>query len=682
MGTQPILVPRTDMAEASEQEKAFPISVPFGFGAAAALLVALYPWGTGWLISGTPALTFSILLGASQGYRVLPFIPIWVLLAAINVIYAIAGTSWLLHGVFTVLCWPTILITCLFQFDATARLARRSLRKLLLQLSFVNDKIALFDVPALEIDTDVDGLMVIRGITLSLSTLTVVAHGIEVGIKLTDDMELAISCEKVTIPLFRKIIIEDCFAGLKGGEYEMTFGKLDESTENANGDALMLENTALLKAASAHGVESRPKLVTMTSRLTDGETLTDSSAHTVLESMKQLSLDEGKARKQYEETIKWIEKTNTIEEARQVVLKRAKAAENVDGDVGFDWKKDENLRAAICSQMHDKPSIPHPPKNSIKVTTLKNMSSLQTKRFMHRLPLLLRLLLGPLAYFHPITISSITAGGSGSWLSFMLKKLVFKEYAKDNAELARLEERVLSWLSDANFVVELATITGLASVPINSIYDIVCYIGIVDVMAYRTLPKEISLNQVIRIGGADATVTVPSFLLPHHEHILPPKPTKKDFEEKEQEIDEVDGKPQTVQKEKELEQIEKDETNVKVSAHAHLPACLDQELLDFIAALVKATKVVELEKEPSAMDEEIHSLADFGRVLNKATKESVKKGVVDSIMSDRLIAKLVGKVTTKLETLVGDVGYSGAIPVALEPYRLPENHPEMNKLLL
>jgi hypothetical protein len=61
-------------------------------------------------------------------------------------------------------------------------MARRGLRKVLGgQPHLIRDKLALFNLPALEIDTDVDGLLVIRGITISFSTLTLIAHGIELG---------------------------------------------------------------------------------------------------------------------------------------------------------------------------------------------------------------------------------------------------------------------------------------------------------------------------------------------------------------------------------------------------------------------------------------------------------------------------------------------------------------------
>jgi len=102
-------------------------------------------------------------------------------------------------------------------------LTRKGLRALLKQLHFIDDKIAFFNIPALEIDTDVDGLMVLRGVTFSLSNLSFVVHGVEVGIKLSDDMELAIQTEEVTVRLFRGIDIGGCYANLKGGDFEMTF---------------------------------------------------------------------------------------------------------------------------------------------------------------------------------------------------------------------------------------------------------------------------------------------------------------------------------------------------------------------------------------------------------------------------------------------------------------------------
>jgi len=100
-----------------------------------------------------------------------------------------------------------------------------------------------------------------------------------------------------------------------------------------------------------------------------------------------------------------------------------------------------------------------------------------------------------------------------------------------------------------------------------------------------------------------------------------------------------------------------DEANVKISVHARLPACFDQELLDFVSALVKGTKVVELEQEPSMMDEEIHGIKEFGTKLEGSMKVGMKKavvdGVVDGVVNERWVAKMVGKTRRNLRMLEG-----------------------------
>lgn len=280
-----------------------------------------------------------------------------------------------------------------------------------------------------------------------------------------------------------------------------------------------------------------------------------------------------------------------------------------------------------------------------------------------------------------------------------------------------------SWLTIcdlANFVFELTEITGLAQVPILRNFDIMCILGFRDIMAYRTLPQETNLKQVIRLGGADATVTVPSFLLPHHEHWLPEMPSIEDQHKKEQSIQDIDGKPQAIQAKHDLKRMRKDETNVKLSAHVRLPACFDQELLDFIAAIIKATKVVEIERDmaedndsdagpetdtngtaagvdpngPNTDDagsdfsiRRASTFKTFGKNLsrdlkdfntnlsanvktaNSSLRDKMKRSTINAVANDRWIAKMVGKITKKLESAQGDVGYSGELPVALAPYR-------------
>lgn len=198
-----------------------------------------------------------------------------------------------------------------------------------------------------------------------------------------------------------------------------------------------------------------------------------------------------------------------------------------------------------------------------------------------------------------MTIRSVNVAGSGKWLTALLQQKVFKHYAAHNAELRRLAKRVSTWLADAQFCVAVTEVEGNAQVPLSTQYDIKSFLKFSDIMAYRTLPQGSTIAQVVRLGGADATFTMPCFLLPHHEHILPSKPSATDEAKQAHEVEQADGLPRTVQEEHKLEEVQKDETHLRISVHASLPACFDQSLLGFIAALVKATKMIELEKEAS-----------------------------------------------------------------------------------
>lgn len=136
----------------------------------------------------------------------------------------------------------------------------------------------------------------------------------------------------------------------------------------------------------------------------------------------------------------------------------------------------------------------------------------------------------------------------------------------------------------------------------------------------------------------------------------------------------MDG-PKQIQAQHEMEQTLKDEANINISTHVRLPACFDQSLLDFITALVKATKIIEIEKEEKedgVLDDEVEKTSrfkDFTRNLKSDMKEGIRRVAIDAALNDRWIAKLVGKVTRKLETAQGDIGYSGDLPVPLAIYR-------------
>ncbi|GIZ44534.1 hypothetical protein CKM354_000773000 [Cercospora kikuchii] len=728
MAPNPIMIPRKPVRKSIYEEPvrddapAPGISYPILATVVVMFLLSAAAWPWKWTFSGAGIETLLLLYGHSQQKRVLPVVPLWTLLATLNLAYAVCSTSWLLHGLFVTTIYPFVLLTCLNQFPWAANIARSGLRKALGgQSHFVKDKLAMFNLPALEIDTDVDGLFVIRGITVSFSNLSLVAHGIELGLKLADDIELAIYVDEVVVNFFRHIAIGDVYANAKGGKFEMTFGELEEedSDDAASEFSVLLDDTPLLKAAAAKAkvMSDRPKL---RETLTGVSYMRDSSVQQAADTIKTLDPDDEAADQQYHDILTEIRTSSAVYQSRQQVRQNAKSN-------GRKLEDEKDMRAAVCAALQEIPSVPHPPRRSIRVTTLQNSSPPYVRRFLHRLPFLLRLLLTPLSYLHPVSIASINAAGSGKWLSSLLQQQVFKQYTENNSQLRKLQRKVSTWTADANFCVQLTDIDGLGQVPLNSNYNIVTYLKFDDVLAYRTIPASGVVTQVMRLGGADATFTIPTYLLPHHEHILPRVPDQEDEHELEVQITEADGMPKAVQAAQHLKQVKKDETNIKLSVHGSLPVSCDQSLLNFIAALVKATKIIELEKtveeevqppdtpmsstptgdeepgldaaSPDAKSETNISLKevagfkvfaknlrqnlrdgttkaqikDIAKDWHQTAKDGMKKAAVTGLVNDRWIAHVVGKVASTLQKAQGDLGWSGNIPIPLGPYRDTED---------
>ncbi|KAB9006553.1 hypothetical protein FH972_026907 [Carpinus fangiana] len=641
-----------------------------------------------WILSGTPLLTVSLIIAGRD--RIFQFVPLWTLVLLLNLAYAIASTSWLFSWLFAAISYPTLFISCISQFAIVSRVLKHILRALLKNLHFTSDKIAFFNIPALEIDRDVDGLMVVRGITLSFSTLTVFAHGVEVGIKLSDDMELALVVDLVTIKLFRGINIGDVYANIKGsnpqgGEHEMSFHQIAPNTKDVAGNAMMDINifnkdSRMLNAARDSFDEPQQRMVKMTQEMT-GDSAPESLGlpEDALKSVKPVSAGDKDAARKYSTVLRDIRNSSVIYQSIQAVEARvsSKTSSNSGG------KHHREMRAAICAELHHRRTIAHPPSHSIKVTTLQNLAPPAIRGFLHRLPLLLRLLLNNICHFHPIIISSITAGGSGSWIETTINKKIFSEYAVDNADIANLQERISDWLKEANFCVQLVDTHAVAQVPVNATFDIKTSLKFDDVLVYRASSSPLILKEVIRLGGVDATVTVPSCLLPHHEHLLPPQPTTCDMMNKLHNAEEAPGLPKAVQADKDLQQVQKDETNAIISSHVRLPVCFDQELLDFIAVLVKATKIVEIERDSDEVPQQsmhgMHGLRDFTKETKEKMKHGLHKVTFDALANDRWIAKLVGKITKKLETACGDIGYTASDSTTSQLSEdLWLDHPEMN----
>lgn len=130
-----------------------------------------------WLFSGCAVETLLLLTGPAEHYSV----PRSALLVALNGFYVLASTSWLFHLAFAAVCWPLIGVTLIVQYAAVSSFTRGRLRSWLKLAHFYRDKIAFFHLPSLVIDTDLDGLVTIRGLTFSILDLSIQFHGIELG---------------------------------------------------------------------------------------------------------------------------------------------------------------------------------------------------------------------------------------------------------------------------------------------------------------------------------------------------------------------------------------------------------------------------------------------------------------------------------------------------------------------
>ncbi|KAJ3495255.1 hypothetical protein NLG97_g3525 [Lecanicillium saksenae] len=522
------------------------------------------------------------------------------------------------------------------------------LRAFLKQLHFVDDKIALFDIPALEIDTEVDGLLVLRGITISLSTLSFTVHGVEVGIKLSDDVELGIQTELVLVSLFRGIEVGDCFANIKSRKQQGNFGlSRSKLKEKELGESSTTASMPSMATGTGHG---QPQSSETKSKMTAGNPPQDSSHRAAYRAITKQPLQTDAAVERYRRTLELLDASNGISQARAHVQRRQASDDTIDDG-------DENaLRAAICAQLHSKPCVPNPPQRSVKVSALRELSSPRMKRFMHRLPMLLRLLLGPVSYFHPVKVRSVTATASGDYIRSLLAQTIFKSYDSCEVELEQLRENISSWLIDAYFTVGLGSMAGQAHVPFLTSSSILCQMAFNGVVAHRALVKGMRVYEVLKLRGADASFVVPTFLLPHHEHIIPKRVSVNEVPSKIKTTAVADGTGETIN----------DQASVKMAVRANLPATLDQDLLNFIAEVVKHSKLVEMERSSSPVQGSERGFGNITDAVNQKVKDGVKKAVMGG---DQWLAKLAGKVVKKLEVVDGDVGYSGDILVDLTSYR-------------
>lgn len=311
----------------------------------------------------------SLAVGEWNGKRVFPRIPLWALITVICSAYLVVSTSWVLYWGFASVCYTALSLSCLFQFQWAAKIIRRYLKNVLQECHMVQDSISLFDLPALEIDQDTVGLFVVRGLTFSLSTLTATAYGIEVGVKLDEDMELSIQTDKVIIALFRRINIGDVYANVKGRD-EMTFKDVQQfpNQRDMSKDTFVARDTPILKAAYASAKNGFSEIQEELGDAVEAPRQDD-------QLVRKLSPDEEKARIEVDKFTRHILRTSTSHIAQEM-LKRSAKERDIDGVLD----SDNNLRAAICAQIHDQPTVMHPPTKSIRLTTLSHNNHPKIKK--------------------------------------------------------------------------------------------------------------------------------------------------------------------------------------------------------------------------------------------------------------------------------------------------------------
>ena len=354
-------VPRSPTLAATMPEKPPPNRV-YGTSICLALTLlgtALFHWR--WVLSGTPLLISLLAVGELNGKRTFPKVPLWLFALVLNSTYLVASTSWILYWAFVGTCYVAAMLSSIYQFTMVSKVLRRYLGNLLRECHFVQDSISLFDLPALEIDKDTVGLFVVRGLTFSISTLTATAYGIEVGVKLDEDMELMIQTDKVVVALFRRITIGDVYANVKGRE-EMTFKEIKPfpNQRDMSKDTFIAKDTSLLKAAYASAKEGfseiQEEFDEVVQKPQDPNRL-----------VRKLSPDEEKARTEVQKLTQHILNTSTSHIAGAMLKRIAR-----ERDIGDVLDSDNNFRAAVCAHIHEQPTVAHPPSKSIRLTTLSH----------------------------------------------------------------------------------------------------------------------------------------------------------------------------------------------------------------------------------------------------------------------------------------------------------------------
>lgn len=579
------------------------VRMPYYFLFMAVLTLPLYEWSWRWWISGAPILTSVLLSGKLGRLSTSPLLMAWSLVH-VNLVYALFSTSWLFYDFYIAVAYPTAFFLALISSRRVQGLCRKLLRLVVRQFHFFQDNLAFFDFPALLIDDgEVPCLLVIRGITFSFSTMTVEVHGVEVGVQLNEEIDIAIQTDRFAWKIGREISIGDVYGSLKGPFTPKN--KQHHETHQNNSQA--------------------------TSNMTDGKKPKTMGSMSYSQAYGEL---DRAAEARYQQRLQDIHDTNTTHRARK--------------EIGDRFETENEVRAAIGARIQEDTSVPNPPKTKIKSSELVAKVPTWLKKVFEKVPVLLRLFLNPVSYNHPVKFQAIVLTGLGKYINQILETQFFKYYPEENKEIDKLRQQVKEFLTDAKFSVILPDILGLASVPFLTQYDIITFVKAPQVLVYKASEVQgqtkdcAGVDEIAEITGLQATFTIPSCLLPNHEHLLPEVPADIN---------------------------QPDQVEIKMSLLASLPGKFHPEMIDFAITLVKASQILTLHKQATSMSTEVHSISDFSKSVGKASIEQTKKKLVEAHVDDVWLYKLIIKGFSFLRKAKGDLGYQMPIPFDLRELR-------------
>lgn len=441
-------------------------------------------------------------------------------------------------------------------------------------------------------------------------------------IKIAKDIELAIYTDDVVIDPFRGIHVEEIFA----------VSRIGQDTEIAKQSS---ESTA--------GNESQPKSSQWSGRVADNDNVMNSS--------KKTHDGEDKTRLQTH-----TRSGNESDDIRHDVLGDSPLQRSRDEVLGSDGSRDgferntKEARVAVCTKLQQVPSVPNAPERSMSVAELLDLLPRWLRRFLKRAPLLQRFAMMLLGILHPVTVNVVSIGASGQRVADFQHRLIEK-HLKCDEEVQHLESLVEEWLQDTSVCFEFTNLHVINQVPLQIGRDMVIHARCDHITAYRTFDGTSAVETALQIGGADTTFALPLWMLPDHEHLLPPPP-------REHRSSSAQGRS---------DEPESDEGEVAFSVHGRFPINADQSFLEFLSKVgTEAARVIEMEKDYDADSAGTNTEEDHGprkrdkffhrakgmRHMRQEMKEQVKKISMGGI-DDQWVAIMIGKLADRLQKAQG-----------------------------